>query len=44
MVHRCTVCGYVFDEEQQGKPFSELTQCPLCKQPVSKFEQVQPEP
>lgn len=43
MVYICTVCGYVFDEEQQGKPFSELTQCPLCKQPVSKFEQVQPE-
>lgn len=44
MVYRCTVCGYVYDEEEQGKPFSELTQCPLCKQPVSKFEQVQPEP
>ena len=38
MVYRCTVCGYVYDEEKEGKPFSQLTQCPLCKQPPEKFE------
>lgn len=38
MVYKCSVCGYVFDEKEQGKAFSELTECPLCKQPVEKFE------
>ncbi|MCD7709323.1 MAG: alpha-hydroxy-acid oxidizing protein, partial [Clostridiales bacterium] len=41
MVYRCTVCGYVYDEGKEGKPFSELTECPLCKQPPSKFEPVE---
>ena len=38
MVYKCSVCGYVYDEEAEGKPFSELTECPLCKQPAEKFE------
>ncbi|TGY98378.1 FMN-binding glutamate synthase family protein [Petralouisia muris] len=38
MVYRCSVCGYIFDEKEQGKSFSELTECPVCKQPVEKFE------
>ena len=37
MVYKCSVCGYVFDEEQEGKSFSELTACPLCKQPAEKL-------
>lgn len=40
MVYKCSVCGYVYDEEKEGKPFSELTECPLCKQPADKFEPV----
>ena len=40
MVYRCSICGYVFDEKEQGKSFSELTECPVCKQPVTKFELV----
>lgn len=43
MVYKCSVCGFVFDEKEQGKAFSELTECPLCKQPVDKFELVAPE-
>lgn len=38
MVYKCSVCGYVFDEEAEGKSFSELTECPVCKQPVDKIE------
>lgn len=37
MVYKCSVCGYVFDEEKEGRSFSELTACPLCKQPAEKF-------
>lgn len=40
MVYKCSVCGYVFDEEKEGKSFSELTVCPLCKQPAEKLEPV----
>lgn len=43
MVYKCSVCGYVFDEKEEGRSFSELTECPLCKQPVEKFEQISPE-
>lgn len=40
MVYKCSVCGYVFDEEAEGRAFAELTECPMCKQPVDKFEMV----
>ncbi len=38
-VWKCSVCGYVFDEEKEGMPYSELKECPVCKQPASVFEQ-----
>lgn len=39
--YKCSVCGYIYDEEKEGKPFSELTECPVCKQPVSEFHKVE---
>ncbi|MBR1983296.1 MAG: rubredoxin [Clostridia bacterium] len=33
MKYVCDVCGYVYDEEVEGTPFSELPEdyaCPLC--------------
>ena len=39
--YRCTVCGYIFDEEKEGKAFSEMEACPLCKQPPEKFELIE---
>ena len=38
---KCSVCGYVYDEDKEGKPFSELDACPVCKQPASVFEAVE---
>lgn len=38
MIYKCSICGYVYDEEKEGKPFSELTECPVCKQPPEKFK------
>ncbi|MDD3278266.1 MAG: glutamate synthase-related protein [Lachnospiraceae bacterium] len=35
--YKCSVCGYIFDEEKEGKPFSELIACPVCKQPAEGF-------
>lgn len=33
----CSVCGYIYDEEKEGKPFSELSSCPVCRQPSDRF-------
>ena len=39
--YKCSVCGYVFDEEKEGKKLGELEGCPVCKQPIDKFELVE---
>lgn len=39
--YKCSVCGYIYDEEKEGKPFSKLAECPVCKQPVSEFRKVE---
>lgn len=31
--YKCKICGYVFDEEKEGKSFESLDVCPVCKQP-----------
>ncbi len=36
-VYKCSICGYIYDEEKEGVPFSEITVCPLCKQPKDKL-------
>lgn len=36
-VYKCSICGYIYDEEKEGVPFSEITVCPLCKQPKEKL-------
>ena len=40
-VYKCRICGAIYDEEKEGKPFSELTCCPVCKLPVSNMEPVE---
>ncbi|MDD7739714.1 MAG: glutamate synthase-related protein [Fusicatenibacter sp.] len=39
--YKCNICGYIYDEEREGIPFSSITQCPICKQPVSEFSKVE---
>ena len=38
--YRCSVCGYIYDEEKEGRPFSRLKECPVCKQSPDKFVRV----
>lgn len=38
--YKCSVCGYIYDEEKEDKPLSELEVCPACKQSVSVFERL----
>ncbi len=40
MKYICQICGYVYDEEAEGVPFSELPDdwaCPMCRAPKSMF-------
>lgn len=39
--YKCSVCGYIFDEEKEGKLFEELEQCPICRQPAGQFERIE---
>ena len=39
--YQCSVCGFIFDEEKEGKPFAELEACPVCKQPAKVFEKLE---
>lgn len=39
-IYKCSICGAVYDEEKEGKPFSELDACPVCKQPLSCFQMI----
>jgi rubredoxin len=42
-MYKCTVCGYVYDEEKEGKPFAELPddwKCPVCGSGKDAFEAV----
>jgi len=41
---RCTACGYVYDEEKEGKKFADLPAdwtCPVCGVPKEFFEKVE---
>ncbi|WAW14497.1 glutamate synthase-related protein [Peptostreptococcus equinus] len=39
--YRCVVCGFIYDEEKEGRPFEQLERCPLCKVKRDKFELIQ---
>lgn len=36
--YKCTVCGFIFDETKEKILFSELKECPICKQSPEKFK------
>lgn len=40
-VYKCRVCGYLYDEEKEKVPFSQLKECPICHQGTDKFELVE---
>jgi pyruvate oxidase len=38
--YRCIICNYIYDEEKEGKKFSDLPKewvCPVCGVPASSF-------
>ena len=41
---KCIVCGYIYDEDTEGKKFEDLPEdyeCPMCGVPKSEFEKVE---
>ena len=38
--YQCSTCGYIFDEEKEGKAFSAMEKCPVCAQPVTAFKEI----
>jgi len=36
----CSVCGYIFDEQQAGIKFSEIMECPICAESRDKFNRL----
>ena len=41
MIYRCTICGHIHNEEATGILLNELDACPICKQEISKFVEVE---
>lgn len=35
--YKCSVCGFIYDEEEQGVPLGEIAECPVCHQPSGAF-------
>lgn len=43
MKFKCTICGYIYDEEVEGIKFSDLPDnwvCPMCGVGKEMFEEV----
>lgn len=38
--YKCSVCGFVYDEEKEGKALKETEVCPVCKQPSRVFKKI----
>ena len=36
-VYKCSVCGYIYDESREEKPFLEIQACPACRQSAKNF-------
>ena len=39
-VYRCRACGYIFDEEKEGRSIRDIDVCPKCRQSDEMFQLV----
>ncbi|MDO4272721.1 MAG: glutamate synthase-related protein [Eubacteriales bacterium] len=39
--YQCSVCGYVLDEEKEGRSLGDLEECPVCHQKKKVFRPVE---
>lgn len=40
-IYKCSICGYIYDEEAEGKPFEDLKRCPVCGHSADDFLKVE---
>lgn len=40
MKYKCSICGHIHDEKNEDLPLEDLSKCPICGQPISKFEEI----
>lgn len=41
--YKCSVCGFVYDDEKEGRKLTELEACPVCRQPKDSFRELEEE-
>ena len=41
MIYKCTICGHIHNEESTGILLKDLNKCPICKQDLSNFVEVE---
>ena len=41
--YKCSVCGFVYDDEKEGRKLTELEACPACRQPKDAFRELEEE-
>ena len=41
MIYKCLICGHIHNEESTGVLLNELNECPVCKQDISNFVEVE---
>ncbi|MEE1227465.1 MAG: hypothetical protein U0K57_00700 [Lachnospiraceae bacterium] len=39
-VYQCKICGYIYDEAKEGKPFTTLSHCPICNVGQQGFKRI----
>ena len=42
--YECKICSYIYNEQQAGRPFSELDRCPICEEGKENFTMIEPDP
>lgn len=39
--YQCGICGYIYDEEKEGRTFSEMESCPVCGHSPDNFRRLE---
>ena len=41
MIYKCLICGHIHNEESTGVLLKDLNECPVCKQDISNFVEIE---
>ena len=41
MIYKCLICGHIHNEESTGVLLKDLDECPVCKQDISNFVEIE---